>query len=104
MKVFIDALVAIFADPHLAEDALWRAGGTGPAIAVRIVRRSPDRIERFGDSRALLGSLAVDVRQSEAPSLTEGDTVEIAGTNFRVAADPVSDGLGLAFTIELVPT
>ena len=104
MDAFADALGEVFADPNLAEDAIWRAGGTGPAIPVRIVRRSPDRVERFGDSRALLGSLAVDVLRSEAPMLAEADTIEIDGTTFRAVAEPVSDGIGLLLTVELAPS
>lgn len=104
MDAFADALGAIFDDPHLAERATWRAGGTGPAITVRIVRRSPDRVERFGDSRALLGSLTVDVLRSEAPTLAEADTVEIDGTTFHAVAEPVGDGIGLLLTVELAPS
>lgn len=101
MDAFADALGEIFDDPHLAERATWRAGGTGPAITVRIVRRSPDRVERVGDSRALLGSLTVDVLRSGAPTLAEADTIEIDGTAFRVMAEPVGDALGFLLTVEL---
>lgn len=104
MSAFALGLDAIFADPNMGEDALWKAGGVGVGVPVRVVRRSPDRIERFGDSRALLGSLAVDVRHSDAPTLAEGDVVEIGGTTFRVIAEPAADALGLTWTAELTPT
>lgn len=104
MSAFALGLDAIFADPNLGEDALWKAGGVGAGVPVRVVRRSPDRVERFGDSRALLDSLAVDLRRSDAPTLAEGDVVEIGGTAFRVIAEPVADALGLTWTAELTPT
>ena len=101
MDVFADALEALFADPNLAEGATWFPGGAVSGVPIRIVRRSPDRVERFGDSRALLGSLAIDVRRSDAPTLAEADTIEIGGMTFRVIAEPVADGLGITLAVEL---
>lgn len=103
MSAFALGLDAIFADPNLGEDALWKAGGVGAGVPVRVVRRSPDRTERFGDSRVLLGSLAVDLRRSDASTLAEGDVVEINATAFRVIAEPAADALGLTWTAELAP-
>lgn len=103
MSAFALGLDAILADPSFGEDALWKAGGSGPGVPVRVVRRAPDQVERFGDSRALLGSLAVDLRRTDAPTLAEGDVVEFGGTTFRVIAEPVADALGLTWTAELAP-
>lgn len=103
-SAFQIALDDIFGDPHFAEDALWCPAGAGSSVLIRIVRRTPDCVERFGDSRALIGTFVVDVRQMEAPTLAKADTVEVAGTSYRVMADPVVDGLDLVFTIELALT
>lgn len=99
---FAAAMDALFADLNLGADAIWRPGGIGD-VPVRIVRKAPDQVEPFGDSRALLGSLAVDVRRSDAPMLAEGDVIEIGGVAFRVIAEPVADALGLALAVELAP-
>jgi hypothetical protein len=103
VSVFALGLDAILADPSFGEDALWKASGSGPGVPVRVVRRAPDEIERFGDSRALLGSVVVEMRRADAPTLAESDVVEIGGTTFRVIADPNADALGLSFTVELAP-
>ncbi|WP_420848242.1 head-tail joining protein [Prosthecomicrobium hirschii] len=42
---------ALFADPNIGEDALWKAGGVGAGVAVRIIGKSPDRMSEFGESR-----------------------------------------------------
>lgn len=99
---FAAALDALFADPNLGADALWKPGGVG-GVPARVVRKAPDQVEPFGSSRAVLGSMVVDLRRGDAPTLAEGDVIEIGGAAFRVIAEPVADALGLVFTVELAP-
>lgn len=54
IDAFASAIEARFADPNIGEDALWKAGGVGAGVAVRIIRKSPDRMAEFGDSRSVL--------------------------------------------------
>ncbi|WP_415914779.1 head-tail joining protein [Rhodopseudomonas palustris] len=42
MFAFTSAIDALFADPNIGEDTLWKAGGVGAGVAVRIIRKSPD--------------------------------------------------------------
>jgi hypothetical protein len=49
IDAFASAIDALFADPNLGEDALWKAG-----VTVRIIRKSPERMTEFGESRAVL--------------------------------------------------
>ncbi len=44
MSAFDSAMAALLADPHLGVDALYRVGGTGNPVALRVLRTSPDRI------------------------------------------------------------
>ena len=44
MSAFTSAVDMLFADPNIGEDALWKAGGIGAGVAVRIIRKSPDRM------------------------------------------------------------
>ena len=53
-RIFASAIDALFADPNIGEDALWKAGGVDAGVAVRIIRKSTDRMAEFGDSRAVL--------------------------------------------------
>ena len=103
MSIFAEALDDLFADPHLARGATWRAGGTGPPEAVRIVLRQPDRIGGFGETRLLADTTVVEVRTSEVPVLAAGDTLEIAGDVHRVQGEPVRDSEWLIWTAELRP-
>ena len=97
---FGSAIDAILRDANVAEDALWRAGGTGGGTAVRVIRKSPDEVVGFGSSRAVLATVLIDVRSSEITSPAMGDTVEIAGDLFDIIGTPVRDSLGLVWTCE----
>ena len=103
MSIFAEALDDLFADPHLARDAAWRAGGTGEPVTVRIVLRQPDRIGGFGETRLLADTTVVEVRMVEVPLLAVGDTVEIDGDVYRVQGEPVRDSERLVWTAELRP-
>ncbi len=103
MDAFAVATDALFADPNLARDAIWRAGRAGAGIAVRVVTRRPDQVVGFGDSRAVLPIMLIDVRRSEVPDPASGDTVEIEGGLFEIIATPQADSLGLVWTCEAAP-
>lgn len=68
---------AIFEDPHLAVDAIWRAGGGIKGVSVRVIRKSPDAVIGLGDNRFDLDAMLLDVRLSEIPDPTKGDQVDI---------------------------
>jgi hypothetical protein len=96
---FTAAVDVLFADPNLSEAAIWRPGGVG-GTAVRVVRRRPDVVVDFGASRALVPTVVIDVRRSEAPTIDEGDLIVIGADTFRVVAPPAADALGLVLTCE----
>jgi hypothetical protein len=74
MTVFVAAMDTLFADPNLARDALYKAGGADPGIAVRLIARRPDRIGDFGDTRISSETATFDVRTSEIAEPAEGGT------------------------------
>jgi hypothetical protein len=100
VDVFAVATDALFGDPNIATDAVWRAGGVGAATAVRVVTRRPDQVVGFGDSRAVLPTLLVEVRRSEVAEPASGDTVEIEGELFEIIAAPTTDSVRLVWTCE----
>jgi hypothetical protein len=100
LGAFATATDALFADPNIARSAIWRAGGAGPGIAVRVVARRPDQVTGFGDSRAILPTVLIEVRRSEVAAPAAGDTVEIDGETFAIVAMPLIDGLRLIWTCE----
>lgn len=103
MTIFSAALDALFADPNIARHAIWRAGGMGTGTSVRVVTRRPDQVMDFGDSRAVLPTLLVDVRRSDVSEPASGDSVEIDSEIFEVIATPTIDSLRLVWTCEAAP-
>ena len=79
MTVFSAAIDDLFADPNIACVAVWRAGGVGDGINVRVVTRRPDQVVGFGDSRAILPTMLIDVRRSEVSEPASGDSVTAHG-------------------------
>ena len=108
MDAFTSAIDALFADPNIGEDALWKAGGVGQGlperngVAVRIIRKSPDRMAEFGESRAVLPSIGLDIRRSQATTITDGDLIVIGAETLKTICEPMGDALGLVTACEAV--
>lgn len=82
--------------------ALWKAGGIGADVAVRIIRKSPDRVTEFGDSRAVLSTVGIEIRRSQAATIAEDDLILIGAETYRIIGEPMGDGLGLVSACEAV--
>jgi hypothetical protein len=100
IDAFSSVIDALFADPNIGEDALWKAGGIGAGVAVRIIRKSPDRMAEFGDSRAVLPTVGIDIRRSQPATITEGDLIVIGAETFKIIGEPMGDALGLVSACE----
>jgi hypothetical protein len=100
VNAFAVATDALFADPNIATNAIWRAGGVGGAIPVCVITKRPDQVAGFGDSRAVLPTVMIDVRRSEVAEPATGDTVEIDSELFEIVAAPTLDSLRLVWTCE----
>ena len=102
IDAFASAIDALFADPNIGEDALWKPGGVGAGVAVRIIRKSPDRMAEFGDSRAVLPTVGIDILRSQSATITEGDLILIGTETFKIIGEPMGDALGLVLACEFV--
>ena len=100
MNAFAGAVNALFADPNLGRDAVFRAGGAGAGIGVRILLRTPDRYTNFSESRLVASSVLIDLRTAEVSSVERGDTITVDAAVFEVRGDPVRDTERLVWTIE----
>jgi hypothetical protein len=103
MTVFTAALDVLFMDPNLATPALYQQMGVGPVVAIRVMRRSPDRMVEFGAARLVSDSVILDVRVSDCPALAAGDRFEIEAEIFVVQGTPQRDRERLVWTVELLP-
>ena len=101
--MFDQAINDLFADPNLAVDGIWRAGGTGPVVPARVIVRRPDRIAEFGGTRISAATTLIEVRVADAPTLAEGDTLEVEGTLYIVQGEPMRDSARLIWTVEIHP-
>ena len=103
MSAFAAAVDVLFADPHLARDAVYRPGGVGDGIPVRVMLRRPDRIESFGETRLASSTTMLDVRSSEVAKPEAGDTLELDGRTVVVQGTPLRDAEGLVWTVDTRP-
>ena len=72
MSAFATATAALFRDPNLAQDGLWRLGGAGVPVAVRVMLRRPDAVSGFGEGRFVTDSVMIDVECAALGALAPG--------------------------------
>ena len=101
MSALATMVNATFRDRNLASDAIYRQGGAGGGIAVRVARRSPDRATAFGDGRFVTDTHMIDVRVSEVAALDAGDTFQIGAEIYAVQGEPLRDGDRLVWSAEV---
>lgn len=77
MSVFALAVDAMFDDPNMADDAIWRAGGAEEGLPVRIRYRSPEGIVGLQGNQFDLSAMLLDIRLSEVAEPSEGDVVDV---------------------------
>lgn len=90
----------MFCDPNIAVDALYRPGGTGAGVSIRVVFSSPDQLAAFGEGRFVTDTVLIAVRVADAPGLGPGDTIEADAVLFEVRTDPVRDADRLVWSAE----
>lgn len=81
-------------------DALWKSGGSGAGVPVKIVYSEPDADVRMGDERIVLSTFMLRVRRSEVASAAEGDLVVIETDTFKILSEPKLDKYRLIWTCE----
>ena len=99
MNAFATAMNVIFTDTNMAVDALWFAGGTGPGVIVRVIRKSPDEITPFGAGRIMSETTQMDVRVADMPNPTSGDLIRIGLEDFILQGEPKLDRERLIWTL-----
>jgi hypothetical protein len=104
MTVFDAALLTLFGDPNLAEDALWRPGGTGAGQAIRIIRVQPQPVVDIGGAKLVQDGTVFDVLVATAAAIAERDTIEAGGQIYRIQAPPMPAMDGRVYRLDLVAT
>ena len=101
MNAFATAMSRIFADANMAVAALWFAGGTGPGVAVRVIRKSPDEITPFGAGRILSATTLLEARVADMPTPASGDLIRIGLEDFLMQGEPKVDRERLIWTLNM---
>lgn len=97
------AIEDLFADPILARAALWRQGGVGDGVPLRVIARRPDQVVDFSGARIATATALFDIRLAEAAAIAEGDTFEVDGEVLVVQGVPLRDAARLVWTVEARP-
>jgi len=103
MTAFATAMNAIFTDPNMAVDALWFAGGVGPGVPVRVIRKSPDEITPFGAGRILSETTRLDARVADMAWPAPDDLINIGIESFIIQGEPKLDRERLVWTLDMRP-
>jgi hypothetical protein len=102
-NAFDAAIDALFADPNLGVEGVYRAGGAVPGVPVRVIVRRPDRIGTFDETRIVAETLLIDVRVGDVAPPADGDTVEVDSEVYVIRGEPMRDGERLVWTVEARP-
>ena len=98
MSAFAAAMEALVADPNLGADAVYRQGGTGPAVPVRVLRSSPDRVADAFRTEILSATDILSVAIAVLPDLAAGDSFAI-GPDLLTVSHAERDASGTAWRV-----
>lgn len=103
MTAFTAAIDAIFSDPNMAADAVFRACGSSVQVPCRVILSRPDLQTSFGDARIASDTVMLDFRVSEIATPGAGDSVTLAGEVLILQGEPARDRERLTWKCEAVP-
>lgn len=103
MSVFSAAIDAIFADPNMAADAVWKESGVGAGLPCRLILKRPDELTDFGGAQLVSSTVLADVRVSEIADPRPGDWIEIGSDRYEIQGKPRRDRERLVWQLELLP-
>ncbi len=97
MTAFADAMAVLVADPNLGTAAAWQRGG-GAAVAVRVLRSSPDQLrDAFGTS-LIQATDVLTVPLAAVPLPEAGDTFTL-GPEVLTVQHAERDAAGVAWRV-----
>jgi len=97
-NAFAEAMAALVADPNLGVEALYRQGGTGSPIAVRVLRSSPDRVASGFGTEILSATDVLSIAIAVLPDLAAGDRFAL-GPDLLTVTHAERDAAGIAWRV-----
>ncbi|KQP02657.1 hypothetical protein [Methylobacterium sp. Leaf93] len=104
MDAFAMGVDAIFDDPNLAIDAIWRAGGGSDGVSVRVIRKTPEAVVGLAGNQFDLDAMLIDIRLSEVAVPAKGDAVDLLDDDGELTETLLVIGMGKIDTRRLVRT
>lgn len=98
MNAFDAAMAALVADPNLGTDAVYRQGGTGMPISLRVLRSSPDRVADAFGTEILSATDILSVPIAVLPDLAAGDSFTL-GPDLLTVSHAERDASGTAWRV-----
>ena len=77
MSAFSAAMAALLADANFGAAAVWRSGGSGPPLSIRVLRSQPDAKSSGFGTTVLQATDILSVAVADLPELSSGDTFEV---------------------------
>jgi hypothetical protein len=84
VSIFTQATDDLFSDENMASPAIYRVGGSGPQLTIRVIFSVQVRDMPFGNSGVAAREIIARVRLSEIAVPKRGDTLQIDATTYRI--------------------
>lgn len=98
MNAFADAIVVLVADPNLGAEAVYRRGGSGTPISLRVLRSSPDRVADAFGTEILSATDILSIAIAVLPDLAAGDSFAL-GPDLLTVTHAERDASGTAWRV-----
>jgi hypothetical protein len=98
VNAFADAMAALVADPNLGAEAVYRTGGSGTPVVLRVLRSSPDRVADAFGTEILSATDILSVAIAVLPNLAAGDSFAL-GPDLLTVTHAERDASGTAWRV-----
>ena len=98
MSAFAAAMAALVADPNLSTEAVYRQGGSGTPVSLRVLRSSPDRVADAFGTGIISATDILSVGIAMLPDLTAGDSFAL-GPDILTVQHAERDAAGIAWRV-----
>lgn len=98
MSAFATALAALVADANLGVEAIFRQGGMGAPVPLRLVRSSPDRVADAFGTEIISATDILTVSTAALPVIAAGDSFAL-GAELLTVTHAERDASGAAWRV-----
>jgi len=98
VNAFDAAMAALVTDPNLGVEAVYRQGGIGAPISLRVLRSSPDRVGDAFGTEILSATDILSVAIAGLPDLAAGDRFAL-GPDLLTVTHAERDATGTAWRV-----